>query len=57
MIRDHGLEITLYQPFRNFEGLPEPQSSRAIDPAEREFDLMAELYQSCGAPIIRKRRV
>jgi 4-hydroxyphenylpyruvate dioxygenase len=25
MIRDHGLEITLFQPFRDFEGMPEPQ--------------------------------
>jgi hypothetical protein len=24
MVRDHGLEITLFQPFRDFEGLPEP---------------------------------
>ena len=24
MIRDHGLEITLFQPFRDFEGMPEP---------------------------------
>ncbi|WP_309086181.1 bifunctional sugar phosphate isomerase/epimerase/4-hydroxyphenylpyruvate dioxygenase family protein [Chelativorans sp.] len=43
MIRDHGLEITLFQPFRDFEGLPEPQRSRAFDRAERKFDLMAEL--------------
>lgn len=43
MIRDHGLEITLFQPFRDFEGLPEPQRSRAFDRAERKFDLMGEL--------------
>jgi 4-hydroxyphenylpyruvate dioxygenase len=43
MIRDHGLEITLFQPFRDFEGLPEPQRSRAFDRAERKFDLMEEL--------------
>jgi 4-hydroxyphenylpyruvate dioxygenase len=43
MVRDHGLEITLFQPFRDFEGLPEPQRSRAFDRAERKFDLMAEL--------------
>ncbi|WP_159592490.1 bifunctional sugar phosphate isomerase/epimerase/4-hydroxyphenylpyruvate dioxygenase family protein [Chelativorans xinjiangense] len=43
MIRDHGLEITLFQPFRDFEGLPEPQRTRAFDRAERKFDLMAEL--------------
>ncbi|MEX0955722.1 MAG: TIM barrel protein [Rhizobiaceae bacterium] len=43
MIRDHGLEITLFQPFRDFEGLPEPQRERAFDRAEHKFDLMQEL--------------
>ncbi|WP_163264650.1 bifunctional sugar phosphate isomerase/epimerase/4-hydroxyphenylpyruvate dioxygenase family protein [Chelativorans alearense] len=43
MIRDHGLEITLFQPFRDFEGLPEPQRARAFARAERKFDLMQEL--------------
>lgn len=43
MIRDHGLEILLFQPFRDFEGLPEPARSKAFDRAERKFDLMAEL--------------
>jgi 4-hydroxyphenylpyruvate dioxygenase len=43
MVRDHGLEITLFQPFRDFEGLPEPQRTRAFDRAERKFDLMQEL--------------
>lgn len=43
MIRDHGLAITLFQPFRDFEGLPEPRRGRAFDRAERKFDLMQEL--------------
>ncbi|MBU0584410.1 MAG: bifunctional sugar phosphate isomerase/epimerase/4-hydroxyphenylpyruvate dioxygenase family protein [Alphaproteobacteria bacterium] len=43
MVRDHGLEITLFQPFRDFEGMPEPQRTSAMDRAERKFDLMAEL--------------
>lgn len=43
MARDFGLEISLFQPFRDFEGLPEPQRSRAFDRAERKFDLMQEL--------------
>jgi len=43
MVRDAGLEITLFQPFRDFEGLPEPQRGRALDRAERKFDLMQEL--------------
>ena len=43
MVRDAGLEITLFQPFRDFEGMPEPHRSRAFDRAERKFDLMQEL--------------
>ena len=43
MVRDHGLEISLFQPFRDFEGLPEPERGRAFDRMERKFDLMQEL--------------
>mgnify|MGYP001306913852 CR=1 FL=1 len=43
MVRDHGLEIVLFQPFRDFEGLPEPHRRRAFARAQRKFDLMAEL--------------
>jgi 4-hydroxyphenylpyruvate dioxygenase len=43
MVRDHGLEITLFQPFRDFEGLPEPYRSKAFDRVERKFDLMEQL--------------
>jgi 4-hydroxyphenylpyruvate dioxygenase len=43
MVRDHGLEITLFQPFRDFEGMPEPLRSRTFDRAERKFDVMQEL--------------
>jgi 4-hydroxyphenylpyruvate dioxygenase len=43
MVRDAGLEITLFQPFRDFEGMPEPQRSRAFDRAERKFEVMQEL--------------
>src|SRR5687768_8050181 len=43
MVADHGLETYLFQPFRDFEGMPEPQRSRAFDRAERKFDLMGEL--------------
>ncbi|WP_378946166.1 bifunctional sugar phosphate isomerase/epimerase/4-hydroxyphenylpyruvate dioxygenase family protein [Mesorhizobium sp. ANAO-SY3R2] len=43
MARDAGLEVTLFQPFRDFEGLPEPQRARAFDRAERKFDVMHEL--------------
>jgi len=43
MVRDRGLEITLFQPFRDFEGLPEPLRTKAFDRARRKFDLMREL--------------
>lgn len=43
MVRDHGLTITLFQPFRDFEGLPEPHRSRAFARAARKFDLMNQL--------------
>jgi 4-hydroxyphenylpyruvate dioxygenase len=43
MVRDHGLEVSLFQPFRDFECMPEPQRSRIFDRAERKFDLMQEL--------------
>ncbi|HUG61325.1 MAG TPA: TIM barrel protein [Methylomirabilota bacterium] len=43
VVRDHGLEITLFQPFRDFEGLPEPFRTQAFARAARKFDLMQEL--------------
>lgn len=48
MVRDHGIEITLFQPFRDFEGMPASHRSRAFDRAERKFDVMQEL----GAELI-----
>ncbi|MGH1426072.1 MAG: bifunctional sugar phosphate isomerase/epimerase/4-hydroxyphenylpyruvate dioxygenase family protein [Pseudooceanicola sp.] len=43
MVRDHGLEITLFQPFRDFECLPNGLRAKAFDRAERKFDLMQDL--------------
>jgi 4-hydroxyphenylpyruvate dioxygenase len=43
MAGDLGLEIVLFQPFRDFEGLPEPLRARAFERAERKFDIMEEL--------------
>lgn len=43
MVRDQGLTIDLFQPLRDFEGLPEPKRKRAFDRVERKFDLMQEL--------------
>jgi 4-hydroxyphenylpyruvate dioxygenase len=40
---DLGLAITIYQPFRDFEAMPEPQRTRNMDRAERKFDVMQAL--------------
>ena len=52
MVADRGLEITLFQPFRDFEGFPEPLRSRAFERAARKFDVMnqmgAELVLVCS---------
>lgn len=38
-----GLAIVLFQPFRDFEAMPEPQRARNFDRAERKFDVMEAL--------------
>ena len=43
-----GLEIIALQPFRDFEGLPEPLRARAFDRAKRKFELMNRL----GTPLL-----
>jgi 4-hydroxyphenylpyruvate dioxygenase len=40
---DLGLRICALQPFRDFEGLPDPQRRQAFRRAEKKFDLMEEL--------------
>jgi 4-hydroxyphenylpyruvate dioxygenase len=40
---DLGLAITIFQPFRDFEAMPEPQRTRNMDRAERKFDVMQAL--------------
>src|SRR6476659_7892080 len=40
---DLGLAICAFQPFRDFEGMPEPQRARNFTRVERKFDLMQEL--------------
>ena len=40
---DLGLEVALFQPFRDFEGAPRERQQRNLDRAERKFDLMTEL--------------
>jgi 4-hydroxyphenylpyruvate dioxygenase len=40
---DLGLTVDLYQPFRDFEALPEELHAAALRRAERKFDLMERL--------------
>ena len=42
-IRDAGLDVMLFQPFRDFEGLPGAYRAKVFDRAERKFDVMQEL--------------
>jgi 4-hydroxyphenylpyruvate dioxygenase len=48
MAADLGLKIVLFQPFRDFEGVPDDMFQRNLARAERKFDLMGEL----GAPMM-----
>jgi 4-hydroxyphenylpyruvate dioxygenase len=43
LCRDLGLSICAFQPFRDFEGMPEPQRGRNLARAQHKFDLMQEL--------------
>ncbi len=43
MIEDLGLKTITFQPFRDFEGMPEARRARIFQRAERKFDLMHEL--------------
>ncbi len=43
-----GLSIACFQPFRDFEAMPEPQRGRNLERAERKFDVM----QALGADLL-----
>jgi 4-hydroxyphenylpyruvate dioxygenase len=43
-----GLAIDVYQPFKDFEGAPDDLFQRALERAERKFDVMEQL----GAPMM-----
>ncbi|WP_428623894.1 bifunctional sugar phosphate isomerase/epimerase/4-hydroxyphenylpyruvate dioxygenase family protein [Sedimenticola sp.] len=43
LVRSLGLEVVAFQPFRDFECMPEPQRTRAFERAKRKFALMNEL--------------
>jgi 4-hydroxyphenylpyruvate dioxygenase len=48
MTKDLGLSIDLFQPFRDFEAMPEPMFAMNLERAERKFDLM----QAMGAQLM-----
>jgi 4-hydroxyphenylpyruvate dioxygenase len=48
MATDLGLGIDLYQPFRDFEGMPDAEFRKSLVRAERKFDVMEAL----GAPLM-----
>lgn len=43
LLRELGLTCTAFQPFRDFEGMPDPLRARVFDRIERKFDVMEEL--------------
>lgn len=43
ILQEHKLGVATLQPFRDFEGMPEPQRARGFARAERKFDIMQEL--------------
>jgi 4-hydroxyphenylpyruvate dioxygenase len=43
MLGDLGLTCTAFQPFRDFEGMPEPLRRKVFDRIERKFDVMQEV--------------
>ncbi len=43
LCEDFGLAITIFQPFRDFEAMPEASRARNLDRAERKFDVMEQL--------------
>jgi 4-hydroxyphenylpyruvate dioxygenase len=43
MLAELGLAPAVFQPFRDFEGMPEPQRTKVFSRAERKFDVMQEL--------------
>jgi 4-hydroxyphenylpyruvate dioxygenase len=43
LIADAGLRTITFQPFRDFEGMPDAERERALNRAERKFDVMEAL--------------
>ena len=43
IMRDLDLECTMFQPFRDLEGMPEPARTSAFERMKRKFDVMEQL--------------
>jgi 4-hydroxyphenylpyruvate dioxygenase len=43
LLRELGLKCTLFQPFRDFEGMPDTLRPRVFERIERKFDVMEQL--------------
>jgi len=43
MMRDLGIACVAFQPFRDFEGMPDASRARVFDRAERKFDVLGDL--------------
>lgn len=43
MMADLGLACTMFQPFRDLEGMPEPLRTRAFERMKRKFEVMEQL--------------
>ncbi len=43
LLRELGLKCTLFQPFRDFEGMPDTLRPRVLERIERKFDVMEQL--------------
>ena len=58
--REFGVAITAFQPFRDFEAMPEPQRTRNLERAESKFDVMQALgtdLMLCAAMSTLRHRV
>ena len=55
MVEDLGLCTITFQPFRDFEGMLEPQRAKVFARAERKFDVMQEL--GCDLLLVCSKRL
>ena len=56
MVSDLGLKIYAFQPFRDFEGMPEPLRARTFARAARKFEVMNALGAELMLPDVSGSR-